>query len=351
MKEKKHRVTLPPGSVVFKGNQKVERIGIHYLKYDSEHLTEQKLDNQTDITFLQSASEMVDWYDIRGLHDTRLIETLGKTFEIHPLILEDIVDTDQRPKFEEYEKGFFLVIRALSFDKDQEEMNVEHVTIYFKKGLVVTFQETESDLFESVRKRLQTKSGKIRTRGADYLVYALADVLVDQYYFMLEDIEEVISQLEEELLDSPDETIRERIHNIKRTLIVARKSISPLREAINRFAKSENEIIQEGTKLFIRDLYDHAIQVMDMVENYRDMLNGLQDLHLSEISYKMNQVMQVLTIITTVFVPLSFLVGLYGMNFDHMPELHYRYGYFILWGFMLMVALGLLAWFRRKRWL
>ncbi len=351
MKQKKHRETLPPGSVVFTGDQKVEKVSIHYLKYDVEHLTEQKLDNQTDITFLQSDSDIVDWYDIRGLHDTRLIETLGQTFEIHPLILEDIVDTDQRPKFEEYERGLFLVIRALSFEKDQEEMNVEHITIYFRKGLVVTFQETESDLFESVRKRLQARSGKIRSLGADYLVYALADVLVDQYYFLLEDVEEVISQLEEELLDSSDDTIRERIHHIKRTLIGARKSITPLREAINRFAKSENDIIQEGTKLFIRDLYDHAIQVMDMVENYRDMLNGLQDLHLSEISYKMNQVMQVLTIITTVFVPLSFLVGLYGMNFDNMPELHYKYGYFMLWGFMLIIALGLLVWFRRKRWL
>ena len=351
MKEKKHRETLPPGSVVFKGDQKMERVSINYLKYDAEHLTEQKLDNQAEITFLQSAQEIVDWYDIRGLHDTRLIETLGQTFEIHPLILEDIVDTDQRPKFEEYEKGLFLVIRALRFEKLQGELNVEHITIYFKKGLVVTFQETESDLFESVRRRLQSKQGKIRTRGADYIVYALADVLVDQYYFMLEDIEEVINQLEEELLDSPDETIREKIHHIKRTLIVARKSITPLREAINRFAKTENDIIQDHTKLFIRDLYDHTIQVMDMTENYRDMLNGLQDLHLSEISHKMNQVMQVLTIITTVFVPLSFLVGLYGMNFDHMPELHYKYGYFILWGFMLLIALGLLFWFRKKKWL
>ena len=351
MPQKKLRETLPPGSVVFKGDQKVERISINYLKYDAEHLVAQTLDNQTDITFLQSAPEIVDWYDIRGLHDTRLIEALGKTFEIHPLILEDIVDTDQRPKFEEYENGLFLVIRALHFQKSQEKMAVEQVAIYFQKGLVVTFQETGSDLFESVRERLQLRKGKIRSRGADYLVYALADVLVDQYYFMLEDIEEVISQLEEELLDNPDETIRERIHLVKRTLIAARKSMSPLREAINRFGKTENEVIEENTKLFIRDLYDHTIQVMDMAENYRDMLSGLQDLHLSEISYKMNQVMQVLTVITTVFVPLSFLVGLYGMNFDNMPELHYRYGYFILWGIMILVAGGLLLWFRKKRWL
>lgn len=351
MNQKKHRETLPPGSVVFKGDQKVEKISINYLKYDAEHLVAHTLDNQTDITFLQSAPEIVDWYDIRGLHDTPLIEALGKTFEIHPLILEDIVDTEQRPKFEEYENSLFLVIRALHFHKSQEKMSIEQVAIYLKKGLVVTFQETESDLFESVRKRLQAQKGKIRQRGADYLLYALADVLVDQYFFMLEDMEEVISQLEEELLDNPDETIRERIHRIKRTLIVARKSISPLREAINRFGKSENEVIEDNTKLFIRDLYDHTIQVMDLVENYRDMLSGLQDLHLSEISYKMNQVMQVLTVITTVFVPLSFLVGLYGMNFDNMPELHYKYGYFILWGIMILVAGGLLVWFRRKRWL
>lgn len=351
MKHKKRRESLPPGSVVFKGNQKVEHVGIHYLKYNAEHLSDQTLNNQTDITFLQSAPDIVDWYDIRGLHDTLLIETLGRTFEIHPLILEDIVDTEQQPKFEEYEKGLFVVIRALKFDPEKEKMHVEHVAIYFKKGLVVTFQETDSDLFESVRARLHAKRGKIRQRGADYLVYALADTIVDQYYFALEDIEEVITSLEEELLNTANDTIRERIHHLKRNLIVARRTILPLREAINRFVKSENETIQESSKIFIRDLYDHTIQVMDMVENYRDMLSGLQDLHLSEISYKMNQVMQVLTVITTVFVPLSFLVGLYGMNFDHMPELHYYYGYFILWAIMLMIAGGLLLWFRRKKWL
>lgn len=342
---------MPPGSVVFKGNQKVERVGIHYLKYNADKLSDQTLNNQTQITFLQSVPEIVDWYDIRGLHDTHLIETLGQTFGIHPLVLEDIVDTQQRPKFEEYEQGLFIVIRALNFHKETDEMSVEQVAIYFKKGLVVTFQETDSDLFESVRTRLHAKKGKIRYRGADYLVYALVDVLVDQYYFMLEDMEEVITQLEEELLDKATESIRGRIHDLKRTLIIARKSILPLREAINRFTKSENEIVQENSKIFIRDLYDHTIQVMDMVENYRDMLSGLQDLYLSEISYKMNQVMQVLTIITTVFVPLSFLVGLYGMNFEYMPELRYKYGYYILCGIMLSIAGGLLLWFRRKRWL
>ena len=350
-KERKtKKVGLVPGSVVFTGNQKVEKVFIHYLQYDAQGLKEKTLDNHDTITFHQSAENQVDWYDLRGLHDTHLIEQLGKTFNIHPLVLEDIADVNQRPKFEEYLKGNFIILRALAFDKTTLEVKTEQVGVYFSKGLLISFQENDSDLFAAVRKRVLSGRGKVRLRGTDYLAYALVDNVVDHYYVILDQLEEVIESLEEKLLETPDHTIKGKIHHLKKELLTVRKSISPLREAISRFSKSDSPFIEDHSTVFVRDLYDHTVQVMDMVETYRDMLNGLQDLYLSEISFKMNQVMQVLTVITTIFVPLSFLTGLYGMNFDHIPELHYRYGYFVLLAVMFALSLGLLYYFRRKEW-
>lgn len=349
--KKVKKTGLPPGSVVFTGNRKVEEIGIHYLRYNNSLLEEKKLTNQKQIVFHQAETDCIDWYDIRGLHDTQLIEAIGNIFHVHPLIQEDIADTHQRPKFEEYENGIFVIIRALEYDTTQKKIRTEQVAIYLTHGLVLTFQETASDLFEKVRSRIHSGRGKIRQRGADYLGYALLDVLVDHYFNVLENIEQEITDFEEALLDDPDISIREQIHQIKKELLFARKSVLPLREAIGRLSKVDNELIKPQTLLFTRDLHDNIVQIMDMIENYRDMLNGLQDLHLSEISFKMNQIMQVLTVITTIFVPLSFLTGLYGMNFDNIPELHFKYGYFILLLVMFCIAGGLLLWFNRRKWL
>lgn len=225
------------------------------------------------------------------------------------------------------------------------------MSIYFRNGLLVSFQENETDLFEAVRMRLKSGRGKIRQRGADYLAYALMDTLVDNYLLVLDDIEEIIEALEDDLISEPSNSIKERLHYLKKELLIIRKSIAPLREAISRFSKTENSFIASTTHVFVRDLYDHTVQIMDMVETYRDMLNGLQDLYLSEISYKMNQVMQVLTLIATIFIPLTFLVGIYGMNFDYMPELHWKDGFFALWGLLTVLAIGLVILFKRKRWL
>jgi magnesium transporter len=358
MKNPKHsqqkkvkKAGLPPGSVIFTGNQKVDKIFVHHLQYRDSHIQESVFDNHRDITFHASKDEQVDWYDMRGLHDTALIDALGKTFHIHPLVLEDVADIHQRPKFDEYENGIFITIRALHFDPATLEIKTEQIAIFFRTGLVVSFQESDSDLFAAVRHRIHTASGRIRSRGADYLAYALIDNIVDNYFGILEKVETAIEEVEVKLLTYPDNGIKSRIHHLKVELLTARKAVAPLREAISRFARCENEFINEKTIVFVRDLYDHTIQVMDMVESYRDMLNGLQDLYLSEISFKMNQVMQVLTIITTIFVPLSFLAGLYGMNFDHMPELHMRYGYFFLLGLMFLIFLGSLFYFKKKKWI
>lgn len=349
MRKARKKIGLPPGSVIFTGNQKVEEVQIHYLKYNAVQIQDTQFTNHSDIT-LQDNKSFIDWYDIRGIHDTSLIETIGNTFQIHPLILEDIVDTQQRAKFEEYENGLFIILKALNFDAPTQTVIREQIALFFRKGVVITFQEDHTDLFESVRKRLHSGKGKVRQKGADYLAYALADNLVDHYYIVLDSIEEQIEALEDSLLEKSDSNIKGKIHHLKKEMIRVKKSIAPLREAISRFSKSDSFIIEEKTLTYVRDLYDHTIQIMDSVDNFRDVLNGLQDLYISEISFRMNQVMQVLTIITTIFVPLSFLAGLYGMNFEYMPELHFRYGYFVLLGVMVLVAAGLVVWFKRQRW-
>ena len=351
MKRVRKKIGLPPGAIVFTGNRKVEKIWIHYLRYNSEFLEEKKFDNHKRITFHQSKDHEVDWYDIRGLHDTDLIELLGNTFTIHPLILEDVVDTYQRPKYEEFDQGNFIVIKALSFDATNLKVQTEQVALFFRNDLVITFQEAETDLFEVVRGRIHSGRGRVRLRGADYLVFALLDSIIERYYLVLDEIKAIMDDMEEEVLANPSHDIRERIHNLKKQLLLARKTIAPLRDAIGRFSKSDSPLIEPSTLLFVRDLFDQIIQLTDMTESYRDSLNGLQDLYLSEISFKMNQVMQVLTIITTIFVPLSFLAGLYGMNFEYIPELHFKYGYFILLGLMATIGIGLLIWFKRRRWL
>ena len=351
MGKKRKNTGLPPGSVVFTGRRKVEKIMIHYLQYNNDTLVEKELHNLAESIFQESPDDKVDWYDIRGLHDSLLIQKLGDSFDIHPLILEDIADVNQRPKFEEYEGGNFISVRALHFNRETKKISTEQVTLYFKKGFLVTFQETESDLFDFVRQRIRTGKGKVRRRGADYLAYAIIDVIVDNYFLIMEEIETVITEIESRIVLEDDENLKGEIHRLKKELLVLRKSIAPLREAINRFARTDSPYVEESSIIFIRDLYDHTIQVMDMVETYRDMLNGLHDLFLTEVSFKMNKVMQLLTIISTIFIPLGFLAGIYGMNFTYMPELQYRYGYFVLLGFMVLLFLSLLYYFKRKKWL
>jgi len=346
---KLNKAGLAPGSIVFTGDQMVEKVQIHHLQYNQETLLEKKTDNHEDIV-IQSSDQLIDWYDIRGLHDTRFIEVIGDVFEIHPLCLENIVDVHQRPKFEEYDKGIFILAKALSFDKTENVVHKEQFSVFFNEDNLISFQETESDLFLSVRRRLEIGKGKVRSRKADYLAFALLDAIVDNYFLVLDEIEETIEALEDTIISNPNNEIKETIHHLKKELLATRKVVAPIRELIRKFSDSDNEIIEERNEIFIRNLYDHIIQVLDFIESYRDMLNGLQDLYLSELSFKMNQVMQVLTIISVIFIPLTFLAGIYGMNFEFIPELKLKYGYFILWGVMLLVLILQLIYFKKKKW-
>lgn len=351
MAKRKKKAGLPPGSIVFTGNRKVEKILLHHLKFNNDFLEEQQLNNHSAIPLQKSEEEIIDWYDIRGIHDTDLIGAIGKYFKIHPLILEDVADVNQRPKFEEYPNGIFITIQAFSFDEQNLLIKREQVALFFRKGFIITFQEHHKDLFGSLRERLRNSSGRIRQRGADYLAYALLDTIVDYYFEVLEDIEEQIITLEEQILSSQDSAVKSAIHNLKKELMSMRKYLPPLREAIGKFSKTDNPLVSQDSPVFIRDLYDHTLQALEMTDNYREQLIALHELLLSEVSFKMNQVMQLLTIIATIFIPLTFLAGIYGMNFKNMPELGSENGYFILLAIMTVIFLGLLYYFRRKRWI
>lgn len=347
-KHKAAKPGLPPGARVFIGEQKVEKPIVSLIQYNENQFLEKEATNGIPSP---EPGNFINWYDIKGLHDVTLIDKIGKAHELHGLVLEDILDTQQRPKFEEYENGIFITLQELVFDNDSQSIQTEHIAIYAGPNFVLSFQEKDDDTFAPVRERLRNSSGRIRQRQSDYLAYALADSVVDHYFIILDQIQEVIESLEEEILYNPNNWSKSKIHQLKLQMLTLRKAIMPLREAVNWFAKSECPIVQQSTEVFTRDLYDHIVQVIDIVETYRDILNGLYDLYLSEIGYRTNNVMRVLTIISTIFMPLTFIVGVYGMNFQFMPELHWRYGYYITLCIMVIITLGMLALFRKKKWL
>lgn len=334
---------------MFTGHRKIEEVLIHYVEYRNDHFLEIRFDKKDFKDHHLPNKNYVQWYDFRGLHDEDIIKDLGAIFALHPLVLEDIVDVHQRPKFDVYKEYCFFKFDALQFNNGKFEK--ESISIIIGDGYVLSFQEDEKDTLIHVRDRIKAKSGRIVEKNSDYLAYALIDTVVDQYYEALDAVALEVEELDERITINATEDIKKDIQNLKVEFLQARKSIGPLREAINQFAKSDHPAIQETTAVYIRDVYDHTVQIMDFIETNRDILSGLQDLYLSEISFKMNKVMQVLTIVTTVFVPLSFLVGLYGMNFSYMPELQYRNGYFYLVGFMIILVIILLSIFKKRRWL
>lgn len=345
----REKIGMPPGSLIFTGEKKTEDTHFKLIQYNETTYNAQRFSNALPEVELKDT--YVTWLDVRGLHDVRLIEEVGNFFKMHPLSLEDVLDTSQRPKFEEYDNGIFLIVRALEFNEEALEIETEQVGIFIGKDFAISFQERAEDLFARIEVRLAGSSGKIRRRGSDYLAYALIDNIVDSYLVTLEKIEKEVDKLEEVIMEKPESRTKGQIHELRLATLSMRKAVYPLREAINRFTDSDHSVKNEETDIFLRDLYDHTIQVMDMVETYRDMINGLYDLYLSEINFKMNNVMQILTVVSTIFIPLTFLAGVYGMNFQYMPELEWRYGYFVIWAIMMAVAISLLYYFRRKHWL
>jgi len=340
----------PPGTLVHTGEKKVERVRIRYLDYDAGQLSEAELpDIEACAPFKDSPT--VSWINVDGLHDVDLVRRLGERFNWHPLMLEDIVAVGQRPKMEEYEGCVFLVMPMLSWDTGRSQVVDEQLSLVLGERYVFTFQERFGDVFEGVRERLRNARGRIRNRGADYLTYALADAVVDHYFHVLEAIGDAAEVLETEVLEAPSQGTMHALHSVKRELISVRRAVWPVREMLAGLVRSGEEIFTDETLLFMRDVHDHAVQVAETVETLRDVVSSGIDLYLSNVGYRTNEVMKVLTIMASIFIPLTFLAGLYGMNFEYMPELHIRWAYPALLGVMVVLGLGMVAYFRRKGWL
>ena len=285
------------------------------------------------------------------MNHVKAIETIGEHYTLHPLILEDIVNTNQRPKIDEYDDYIFVILKMVYYDKD-ENLVIEQVSLVLGDNYVLTFQETEGDVFESVRERLNNSKGRLRNLGTDYLFYALIDAVVDHYYQVSETMGNKIEDLEDDLFTGNlPETTTQTIQILKKELLKIRRAIFPLREIINRIEKTDHKLIDKKNMQFFNDVYDHIIQLSDSIDIYREMIWSLMDMYMTSISNKMNEVMKVLTIIATIFIPLTFIAGVYGMNFDNMPELHYHYAYYVVWGVMLVILILMVIYFKRKKWL
>jgi magnesium transporter len=328
----------------------MEKPKITIIDYSSSTLEEKVVGTIEECTVYLDKPTMT-WINIDGLHEVNFIEQIGQCFHIHPLTLESILNTTQRPKIEYFPNYIYIALKMISWDEKEQETTIEHISLILMQNMVLSFQEREGDVFNSVRERIRNRNGKIRQSSVDYLIYALLDTIVDQYFVILEKLGEKTELLEDVLINQPSPQNLQVIHQTKRNLIYLRNAVWPLREVINKLEKEETALIQEGTKLFLRDVYDHTIQVIETIEALRDMVSGLLDIYLSSVSNKMNEVMKVLTIIATIFIPLTFLAGIYGMNFHYMPELSWKWGYPITLLAMFLVGLGMYFFFKKKKWL
>ena len=344
------KVGLSPGSLVYTGEARdgPPRLGV--FSYDEAGFQEWE-DLPVDEALAIEDPTHVDWLNVNGLNDTALIDRIGEHFGLHPLTREDLVSTGQRPKIEFFDDYIYIVLRMLSINAEGS-IRDEQVSLILGNGYVVSFQERDDgDVFDPVRERIRQSKGRIRKLGADYLTYALIDVVVDNYFLVLEAFAEELDVLEEQLLDSPTRETLAEINTYKREMIFLRKLVWPLRDVISACYREEADLFSATTLTYLRDVHDHTVQVIDTIETFRELLTGMLDVYLSSISNKTNEVMKVLTIIATIFIPLTFIVGVYGMNFAYMPELAWRWGYPAVWGIMILVTVGLLAYFKRKDWL
>jgi magnesium transporter len=341
---------LVPGTPIHVGERRTEFAKITVFEYDASAVQERELGSVEECRECKASKGMV-WINIDGIHDISVVEAVGRIFGIHPLVQEDIVNTNQRPKVEDYDNYLFTIVKMLYEEPANHVLQTEQVSIIVMPRLVISFQEMEGDVFNPVRERLRTGKGMVRERGSDYLAYCLIDAIVDHYFLIMESLEDRIMPLEEQVADDPQPRVLQSIHGLKNDLVFLRRSLWPLREMLMHLDRDRLPLIQDDTRPFLRDVHDHTIQVIELLESFREILSGLMDIYMSSISNRMNNIMKVLTIIATIFIPLTFIAGLYGMNFRYMPELSWRWGYPAVWGLMILVFIGMLIFFKRKNWL
>lgn len=339
-----------PGTLIHIGEKKSEHSVITLIEYNDAGSSRSTLSSVSELESLPEKSGVIRWVNVDGLHDIHLIASVGKIFNIHPLTLEDIVNTGHRPKAENFGSYICAIIKMLNYHRAKGVIESEQMSLIILNDHLISFQEQPGDVFDPIRKRIQEGMGRIRHAGSDYLAYALLDTVVDHYYQILESFGEELGELEEELLYNPKQELLERIHELKRETVYLRKQIWPLREAIVMLSHNDESIISEQSRIFFRDIHDHTVQIIEIIESYRDILTGLIDLYMSNVGNKMNEVMKVLTIIATIFIPITFVAGIYGMNFKFMPELDWRWGYAGAWGLMLGIVVVMLLYFKKKNW-
>jgi len=339
-----------PGTLIHIGDKKIDKSLISLIGYNENAFEEKKIVSTEELsTQLRNKNNL--WINIEGISDTDLISEVGKIFNLHPLMLEDIVNTAQRPKFEDFGDYIYVVLKMIYFDTQKKEIQAEQVSLVLGENYCITFQEQEGDIFNPIRDRLKNNKGRIRKLGVDYLTYSFMDAVVDNYFIILERLGDHIEGMESELISEPDTKTLSSIYSLKRDAVFLRRSVWPLREVVSALERNDSKLIKKTTFVYLRDVYDHTIQVIDTIETFRDMLSGMLDIYLSSVSNRMNEVMKVLTIIATIFIPLTFVAGVYGMNFKNMPELNSPWGYPVVLGIMAVIFTGMVFYFKKKKWI
>lgn len=342
-------IGVAPGTLIHVGENINERARITMFEYDEDYFLDSELEN-IELCFNSDRKSTIKWVNIDAVDKIDIIEKVGKEFNFHALMLEDIVSTGQRPKLDDYDDYILIVLKMLYYNEETSDVKVEQVSFVLKDNYVFSFQEFEGDVFDNVRERLRSGKRNIRKTGADYLIYALIDAIVDSYFVILEKIGDKTEDIEQQLMEDPGKEVLHSIYRLKREMIFLRNSIWPLREVVNSLVRCDTPLFAESTVVYLRDVYDHIIQVIDTVETYRDVLSGMLDTYLSSISNKTNDTMKVLTIFSTIFIPLTFVAGVYGMNFNYMPELNLRWGYGLFWIICIGILVMMIRYFKKKKW-
>ncbi len=341
---------LPPGSLIHIGNQKTENVSISIVDYTKLNIIEKNIKSPKEcISYIEKDS--CSWFNVCGLHETKTVSLIGEVFNLHPLLLEDILNTNHRPKVEEFDDYLFVSLKILGVNQEHSEIKSEQISLVVGKNWLISFQEQDNDIFNSLIQRLHTPQTNIREKGVDYLLYRLIDTIVDNYFYVTEFISEQSEIIEEKITVSTSKDLLTEVQNLKKQLIKAKKTINPLREVLSYMQSDKTNFVHESTARYIHDVYDHIIQMGESLDTQREIISNIMDLYHSYVSNKMNQIMQVLTIISTIFIPLTFIAGIYGMNFEYMPELHWKYGYYSTWGIMILIMITMILFFKRKKWL
>lgn len=343
------KIDLPPGTLLHLGKKRMDQTKISILSFSATDFVEHK---NCEVEKIDDAikSDMISWINIDGIHEIEVIEEIGKVTDLHPLLMEDILNTYLRPKFEDHESHIYVNSKMIGLGTNEDTIATEQVGFVLGSNYLISFQEQEGDIFDSIRTRIRENKGQVRNKSIDYFLYRLIDTVVDNYFLVTEHFTNMSEELERRVLEEVNQDLLIEIQQLKKTLIRFRRMIVPLREAISSLYKEENKLVKDDTKPFIRDVYENIIQLMEWGESQREMVNGIMDLYHTEVSNRMNKVMQVLTIIATIFIPITFIAGIYGMNFEVIPELKWKYGYLFFWILILALVAIMISYFKRKKW-